>query len=189
MSNAYFNTNYYPSSLFLFGLSYDARRLLRTWETRALADSLFDYNLRQGWRANFAVQPTSMTRFAVDGGWQGQKNSPDVYSSGISASAANFIYGFSLNARLSYFGNSVSSGYYPAFDLSRNFIGVVYARLGGGAYVYRMGNSGSSQTNPWERLRLVINLARRFHLSSTLESYHGQTMRFVRGFVDLGLIF
>jgi hypothetical protein len=186
MSNAYFNASYYPSPLLSFGLSYDARRLLRTWETRALADSLFDQNLRQGWRANFSVQPTSMTRFAIDGGWQGQKSSPDVYSAGISASATNFLHGFSLHARLSYFGNSISSGYYPALDLSSNFFGVVYATLGGGAYVYRMGNSGPSQTNPWERLRLDFNLARRFYLSSTLENYHGETMRFLRGFADLG---
>jgi hypothetical protein len=186
MSNAYFNTSYYPTSLLSFGLSYDARRLLRTWDTRALADSLFDQSLRQGWRANIAVQPTSMTRFALDGGWQGQQNSPDVYSAGLSASATNFLYGLSLNARFSYFGNSASSGYYPALDLSRSFFGVVYATVGGGAYVYRNGNGGPSQTNPWERLRLDFNLARRFYLSSTLENYHGDSMRFVRGFADLG---
>lgn len=186
MSNAYFNTSYYPSALLSFGLSYDARRLLRTWETRTLADSLFDQNLRQGWRANIAVQPTTMTRFAIDGGWQGQKNSPEVYSAGISASATNFVYGLSLNVRLSYFGNSLSSGYYPSLDLSRSFFGVVYATLGGGAYVYRVGNGMPSQTNPWERIRLDFNLARRFYLSSTFENYHGDTMRFVRGFADLG---
>ena len=127
-----------------------------------------------------------MTRFAIDGGWQGQKNSPAVYSAGISASATSFLYGLSFNARLSYFGNSLSSGYYPALDLSRSFFGVVYATLGGGAYVYRVGNGISSQTNPWERIRLDFNLARRFYLSSTLENYHGDTMRFVRGFADLG---
>jgi hypothetical protein len=68
----------------------------------------------------------------------------------------------SLNGWISYFGNALSFGYYPAFDVSRSFFGVIYVTVGGGAYIYRMGNGGKSQSNPWERLRLDINLARRF---------------------------
>lgn len=184
LSNAYLNASYFPSSCASFGVSYDARRLLRTWETRTLVDSLFDQSLRQGWRANVAWQPATVMRFTLEGGWQGQKNSPDVYSAGVTAQAFSF-FGLNLSARFSYFGNAVSSGYYPAIDLARSFFGVLYATAGGGAYVYRLANGAKSQ-NPWERLRLDFNLARRFYLSTTIENFHGGAMQFRRGFADLG---
>jgi hypothetical protein len=187
LSNTYFNAGYYPQSWISFGVSYDARRLIRTWETRSIADSLFDQALRQGWRANVSLQPTTLLRFTVDGGLQQYKGTPNVYSAGISASAWNLLRtGVGLSARLSYFGNALSAGYYPAVDLSRSFFTIIYATVGGGAYLYRMENTGPSQHNPWERLRLDINLARRFFLSGTFENFHGNTMRFVRGFADLG---
>lgn len=187
LSNTYFNASYYPRSTISFGLSYDARRLLRTWEMRALADSLFDQALRQGWRANVSLQPTALLRLTLDGGLQQYKGTPNVYSAGVAANLWNVMHsGVGLNARLSYFGNSLSAGLYPALEASRSFFGRVYATVGGGAYWYRMGNGAPSQYNPWERLRLDLNLSRRFFLSGTFENFHGDTMNFGRGFVDLG---
>jgi hypothetical protein len=187
LSNTYSNASYYPRSWISFGLSYDARRLIRTWEMRALADSLFDQALRQGWRANVSLQPTALTRLTLDGGLQQYKGTPNVYSAGVSASTWNLLRsGVGLSARLSYFGNSLSAGFYPALEVSRSFFGLVYATVGGGAYLYRQGNGGPSQKNPWERVRLDINLTRRFFLSGTFENFHGDTMNFGRGFADLG---
>jgi hypothetical protein len=187
LSNAYFNTSYYPRTWISFGVSYDARRLVRTWETQSIADSLFDRALRQGWRANLTLQPAALTRITLDGSLQKHRDTPDVYSASIFAGVSNLRRsGVGISTRLSYFGNSLSAGYYPALEVSRNFFGVVYATLGGGAYLYRMGSEGKTQSNPWERLRLDINLTRRFFLSSTFENFHGNTMNFVRGFVDLG---
>lgn len=187
MSNAYFSASYYPASRFSCGLSYDTRRLIRTWETRTLADSLFDQNLRQGWRANVALQPNALVRFALDGGWQGQNEASAIYSAGASAQCSNlWRSGVSVSARFSYFGNAQAAGYYPALDVTRGFGGIVYATLGAGTYLYRNGNANTKQANPWERLRLDFNLSRRFYLSSTVENFHGDTMRFVRGFADLG---
>lgn len=186
LSNAYFNAVYYPRSALSLGLSYDARRLLRTFETQALADSLFDRALRQGWRVNVSLQPTALTRFTLDGGLQTHASMPAVYSAGASATLSNLARSnIAVNARLSYFGNALSAGYYPSLDLARSFWGRVYATVGGGAYVYRMDNA-SAQVNPWERVRLDLNLMRRFFFSGTLENFHGDTMNFVRGFVDLG---
>ncbi|MDZ7359383.1 MAG: hypothetical protein ONB46_01475 [candidate division KSB1 bacterium] len=190
LNNAYFNASYYPQSWISFGVSYDARRLIRTWETRSIADSLFDQALRQGWRASINLQPTALLRLTFDGGLQQHKGTPHVYSAGVSASGWNLLRsGLGLSARFSYFGNSFFSGYYPALEVSRSFLGVFYVTIGGGAYLYQMGNDGQSQSNPWERLRLDVNLTRSFFLSSTVENFHGDTMKFVRGFVDLGLRF
>lgn len=187
LNNAYFSASYFPGSRFSCGLSYDARRPLRTWETRTLADSLFDQSLRQGWRANVAYQPNGLLRFALDGGWQGQKETRDVYSAGVSAQVSNlWRSGVSVSTRFSYFGNGSSAGYYPALDVARSFGGFVYATVGAGTYLYRMESAGVAQANPWERVRLDFNLARRFYLSSTVENFHGDTMRFARGFADLG---
>ena len=187
LSNAYFNATYYPRGWISFGASYDARHLIRTWETRSIADSLFDQALRQGWRASVNLQPSALTRFTIDGGLQTHRNTPAVYSVGASANVWNLLRsGVGLSARFSYFGNVVSAGYYPALDLSRSFFSVIYATVGGGAYVYRMGNGGQAQFNPWERLRLDVNLTRKFFLSGTFENFHGDTMKFVRGFVDVG---
>jgi hypothetical protein len=190
LSNAYFNATYYPRPSISFGASYDARRLVRTWETHSIVDSLFDQALRQGWRASVAFQPTALVRLALDGGLQKQKGMPNGYSANVSANVANlWRSGIGINARLSYFSSGLSAGYYPGLDLSRSFFGVIYATLGGGAYIYRMGNGAPAQSNPWERLRLDANLTRRFCLSSTIENFHGDTMKFARGFVDLGLRF
>ena len=117
LSNTYFNATYYPSAKISLNVSYDARRLIRTWETKTIADSLFDQSLRQGWRASVSLQPSVLTRLAFDGGWQGQKNSPDVFSAGISASTANLLRsGASLSGRVSYFGipSSVSMQRVPS---------------------------------------------------------------------------
>ncbi|MCG3120717.1 MAG: hypothetical protein ALAOOOJD_03545 [bacterium] len=187
LSNTYFNASYYPQPSISFGLSYDARRLIRTWEMRSLADSLFDQALRQGWRANVSLQPSALMRLTLDGGLQQYKGTPNVYSAGVSANLWNVLRsGVGFNARFSYFGNSLSAGFYPALEVSRSFFGRVYATVGGGAYWYRMGNGGPSQNNPWERVRLDINLTRRFFLSGTFENFHGDTMNFGRGFADLG---
>jgi hypothetical protein len=187
LSNAYFNATYYPRPSISFGASYDARRLVRTWETHSIVDSLFDQALRQGWRASVALQPTALVRLALDGGLQKQKGMPNGYSANISANVSNIgRSGVGINARLSYFSSGFSAGYYPGLDLSRSFFGMIYATLGGGAYIYRMGNGAPAQSNPWERLRLDANLTRRFFMSSTIENFHGDTMKFVRGFVDFG---
>ncbi len=187
LSNAYFNATYYPHPSISLGASYDARRLVRTWETHSIVDSLFDQALRQGWRASVALQPTALVRLALDGGLQKQKGMPNGYSANISANVSNLWHsGVGINTRVSYFSSGLSTGYYPGLDLSRSFVGVIYATLGGGVYIYRMGNGAPTQSNPWERFRLDVNLTRRFFLSSTIENFHGDTMKFVRGFVDLG---
>jgi hypothetical protein len=186
LSNIYFNATYYPRTWISVNASYDARRLIRSWETRSLADSLFDQSLRQGWRMSLGLQPTALARISVDGGWQGVKDAPDVYSAGLAATVSNLWRGVGISGRLSFFGNALSAGYYPAVDVSRSFFGVVNATLGGGAYIYRTGSGGTKQSNPWERLRLDVNLTRRFFLSGTFENFHGDTMNFLRGFADLG---
>ncbi|MDZ7344468.1 MAG: hypothetical protein ONA90_08125, partial [candidate division KSB1 bacterium] len=187
LSSAYFNAVYYPRHWISAGITYDARRLVRTWETRSIADSLFDQAPRQGWRASLTLQPSALSRLTLDGGLQTHKGTPNVYSAGISASQANLLRsGVSLSARLYYFGNALSNGYYPALDMTRSLFGVAYATIGGGAYIYRTDNGGKTQYNPWERLRLDLNLTRRFFFSSTVENFHGETMNFMRGFFDVG---
>jgi len=187
LSNASINVTYSPSSWLTLGGSYDTRRLVRSWETRSLADSLFDDALRQGWRVSVSLQPSPFTRFAIDGGLQRHKDSPDVYSMGLLASVSNPLHtGMGISTRLSYFGNSLFAGYYPALDLCRNFFGLVYATVGTGAYVYRMEGKAKPKFNPWERLRLDINLTRSFFLSGTLENFHGDSMKYLRGFVEFG---
>jgi hypothetical protein len=187
LSNAYFNAYYYPHGSLSFGVSYDTRRLIRTWETHALADSLFDRALRQGRRASVSLQPSALTRFTIDGGLQQSKNSPNVYSAGLFGSVSNLLNrGVGVSARFSYFGNALSSGYYPSLDVSRSLFGVLYLTLGGGAYIYRTQNANAAQVNPWERLRLDLTLTRRFFFSATGENFHGETMKFVRAFGDLG---
>lgn len=187
LSNAYFNAGYYPRAWISFGASYDARRPVRTWETRSIADSLIDQNLQQGWRGSVSLLPTALTRITFDAGWQDQKDSPDVYSAGISFSASNLLHSnVGINARLAFFGNSRSASYYPALELSRSFGGVIYVTAGGSAFLYQMQNQTSAQINPWERVRLEVNLMHRLSLGAIAENFHGDTMKFLRGFVDLG---
>jgi hypothetical protein len=49
--------------------------------------------------------------------------------------------------------------------------------------------STSQQSNLWERLRLDYNFTSRLFCSGTFENFHGDTMKFIRGFLDLGVRF
>jgi len=182
-------TYYWPHALSAY-LSYDARRNVRTWETHDIADSLFDNLLRKGVHLGVNVQPLPSTRVSVDGGLRTSPNAENVYSGSIAITQSNILRsGVTFNGRMSYYGNSLSKGYYPNADVSWQLFRRLQCGLSAGAYIYSFGQPARRQTNPWERLRLDVNLSRLLFFSGTVENYNGDTMKFFRGFVDLGVRF
>jgi len=188
-SDLFFNATYYVQPSLSFSLAYDARKNIRTWETHNLADSLFDDALRQGVHLGAQMQPFSTLRLSVNGGMRTTANRENVYSGSLAVTQSNLLSsGIGLSGRLSYYGNSSSTGYYPGADISWRLFHRVNGSVGMGAYVYDS-PALQKQTNLWERLRVDVNLTHRWHFSSTFENFHGDSMNFIRAFLDLGLRF
>lgn len=184
------NATYYWRPSISFNAAYDARKNVRTWENHNIADSLFDNSLRRGLHLGAHVQPLPTLRLSLDGGVRTNANSENVYSGSIAVTQSNlWAKGFGISGRMSYYGNSVSRGYYPSADVSWQFFHRLHCSVSGGAYIYSFSQPKRRQTNPWERVRLDFNLTRQLYFSSTFENFHGDSMKFIRAFVDAGVRF
>ncbi len=187
-SDLFLNATYYAQQSLSFNVAYDARKNIRTWESHNLADSLFDDALRQGLHVGAQIQPLPTLRISVNGGLRTAANSENVYSGSLAVTQSNlFSTGVGLSGRFSYYGNSLSKGYYPSADLSWRLFHRLNGSIGAGAYIYE--RESMQQTNLWERLRLDINLTNRLYCSGTFENFHGDSMKFIRAFLDMGVRF
>lgn len=188
ISDFFLNATYYWRPSISFNAAYDARKNIRTWETHNIADSLFDNSLRRGLHLGAQVQPLPTLRLSLDGGVRTNANSENVYSGSVAVTQSNlWAKGFGISGRMSYYGNSLSRGYYPSADVSWQFFRRVHCSVSGGAYIYFFSQPKRRQTNPWERLRLDFNVTRQLYFSSTFENFHGDSMKFIRAFVDMGI--
>jgi hypothetical protein len=188
ISDLFLNATYYAQPSLSFNIAYDARKNIRTWESHNIADSLFDDALRQGLHVGAQIQPLPTLRISVNGGLRTAANSENVYSGSLAVTQSNlFSTGIGLSGRFSYYGNSLSKGYYPSADISWRLLHRLNGSIGAGAYIYQ--RQPMQQTNLWERLRLDFNLTNRVYCSGTFENFHGDSMKFIRAFIDMGVRF
>jgi hypothetical protein len=184
----FLNGTYYVQPSLSFNISYDARKLVRTWETHSLADSLFDDALRRGLHVGVQLRPMQSLNISINAGMRTSSNNENVYSGGLAVTQSNFLSsGLGISGRLSYYGNSLSKGYYPGADVTWRLFNRLHGSIGAGAYIYDM--PASNRTNLWERLRLDFNFTSRLFCSGTFENFHGDSMKFIRAFFDMGVRF
>jgi len=75
LTSIYLNLYYNPIRELSFSLSYDARRNVVYYETyKSFIDSLFENEIRQGYRLNILVRPVNKLTVSLNGGYRFQKN-------------------------------------------------------------------------------------------------------------------
>ncbi len=75
LTSIYLNLYYNPIRELSFSLSYDARRNVVYYETyKSFIDSLFENEIRQGYRLSVLVRPFNKLTLSLNGGYRFQKN-------------------------------------------------------------------------------------------------------------------
>lgn len=100
---------------------YDGREPVRTWETRALPDSLFTDAARTGWRAGASLRGTGGFGLDVSGGVRHEKGSGEDVSSwqALARVPGRALGGFDLSLTVRGFDGPWLSGWSPGARLSR----------------------------------------------------------------------
>jgi hypothetical protein len=152
MSNLFLSASYAPWKSVNFTLSYDARKQLRTFETRSIPDSLFDEAMRRGLRGGITIRLASTISLTGNAGVRfGRDGLGNTMSAG---SALNFRRFFgtraSLSTRLSYFSTMFSSAYRPNVYVSLPVMRKIRTYISVGGYLYDTG--GRTTKNWWSEL-------------------------------------
>ncbi len=195
----YNNSNITLTSLFLsgqwkatewlmVGILYDNRRNYLTYETRTLADSLFDESLRQGLRGNLTlILPQN---YRIFGNFGIRKMKTDVestisYAGGVSKT--NLIW---RGSRIFLNGSGFSSFYTHGLNYSvmfgQLFMNGIQVDLGIGGYQYDLKTSQTKRHNQWSRFQLWTNLPYHFYFSGQYEYDWGDEINGNRILLEIG---
>jgi hypothetical protein len=190
-------TNLYLSARGKFGkrltatLSYDNRKNYWTFETRSLADSLFDNVLRQGLRTDLAYRlGATSTVFSNLGYHKRSTDSRATYSGGVGFNKSNFILAKQyLNLQLAGFSGPLTGGYNLSVTLGRYLWAGNMFSLGYAAYVYKLNGGNVGRLNQAIQTNGQFNLTRRVYLSGTFEYDTGRDTKGDRLIGELGYRF
>lgn len=191
LSNIFLSARYRFSRALSVGLSYDNRKNYWTYETRTMADSLFDDLLRRGIRGNVSLRlPYSLNVFSTVG-FRSREGDPEPtysYSGGINKS--NFIITrLFINLRGSGFSNPYSDGYSFDAKIGQYFMRANYLSIGFGNYSYNFSSTNLKRNNKWLRFEGQFQLVSRFYLSSQYEYGLGEDIDGHRLFAEIGYRF
>ncbi|MFH1502524.1 MAG: hypothetical protein ABIG03_05720 [Candidatus Eisenbacteria bacterium] len=169
-------------------LGYDRRTNYRTYETRSLAEGLFDDAFRQGYRA--AVSARLGKRVTLHGslGFR-EKESDRGLTTRYSAAlrGANVpARGVTVRARVAGYTNDLSNGFTPSVTLGRVFGRGHSMHVTYGAYYYDLALSHGSRLNQWTRVEAQVELPARFYLSTHYEYDWGDDAEGQRIFAEVG---
>jgi hypothetical protein len=190
LTNLYISGNYRLSDFVRANLSLDNRKNYWTYETRNIADTLFDNALRQGIRTNFDFHLKSGYYLNTGIGINKRKTDTGAtysYSAGLSKN--NFmIKQIFTNVQAAGFTNPNSSGLNSTFRIGRNFLRSDYASIGYGNYYYKI-KGGQSRLNQWLTLLDQIELTYRFYIFSQFEHNFGDDLKGNRVLAEIGYRF
>jgi hypothetical protein len=153
------------------GLSFDSRKNYWTFETRSLADSLFDDYIRRGLRADLIFRPGRTLSINTNFGYH--KRSADTrgtYSGGAGINMNNFFSARQfLNIQAAGFRSLFANGYNGSVTLGRylwagNMFSLVY-----GVYGYDFSGAGKSRLNRWIQANGRFDLVKKTYLLGAFE--------------------
>jgi hypothetical protein len=190
LTNLYISGNYRLAGWVRANLSLDNRKNYWTYETRNIADTLFDNALRQGIRTNFDFHLLGGYYFNAGIGANKRKTDTGAthsYSAGLSKN--NFmIKQVFFNTQIAGFTNPNSSGLNSSFRIGRNFLRADYLSIGYGNYYYKI-KGGQSRVNQWLSLLDQIELAYGFYIFSQYEYNFGDDLKGYRILAEVGYRF
>lgn len=168
-------------------LGYDDREPVRTWESRALPDSLFTNAGRTGWRAGIGWRGASGRNLSLwgslrdkdgDGGrvtsWNGRLFLPRLTSAALD-----------LRLAVRGFDGPYLSGWSPTVGLARSALTSLRLGLEGGYYVYSAGGSLPDRDNTWVTATVGWELAARWSTQAEYRRDWGDDIRGNRLFLEL----
>jgi hypothetical protein len=191
MTNLYLSARGKLSQKFSMGLSYDNRRNFWTYETRTLADSLFDNVLRQGARADITFRPArTISIFSNFGYHKRTTDSKATYSYGAGFNKNNlFSEKQYLNLQLSGFSSPFTGGYSLTLTLGRYLWAGNMVSLGYSAYAYNFSPGGISRLNQSIQTNGQFDITRKVYFAGTFEYDTGKDAKGERFIGELGYRF
>ncbi len=191
VTGLYLSGHYIVSPWLSAGINYDNRKNYYTYETRGMADSLFDDAQRQGLRGNIQIHFLQDYRLSAYIGIRKKANENKMtYAYGSTLRKQNFLlkhmYVF---GRINGFDSFFISGINPSARLGFRFkqghsIDITY-----GAYLYTLKTTQTAFANQWLRLNTRVTLPLRFYIGGYYQYDWGDTILGHRIFTDIGYYF
>ncbi len=164
LSSFYFSARLRISRSATTSLSYDNRKNHYSYETRSLADSLFDDAFRHGVRSTFSLRLNKTMRFYTNVGIRkrtSDKAATVSYSGSLNK--YNFIFRrLNLNLRFSGFSNLYARGFNPSVRLGKSFRQGHTLNVSYGNYNYILDSTNKNRFNQWMRIDALFEL--KYHL-------------------------
>jgi len=189
LSNLLLSARYNFTRNIGLSLGYDNRQNVYTYYTKTTPDTLFDDDLRQGYRAGVSFKLPMDIRLAFNGNYRTQENSDETslyYSAGVSFNDFLQTNSF-LNYRIAVYDNQYTSGMQNSIGISRYFVrrlnlGVT---IGQNLYTYSLYNQ--DLTDNWLRFNGSYYFNRTFYASGSLEIFRGDNTNSNRIYIDFGV--
>lgn len=172
-------------------LSYDNRTNYYSYETRTLADSLFDDAMRQGLRSNISLKLSySMRLYANVGVRKKESDNTATVSYYGGFNKSNFLLRqMYLNLRFSGFSNLYAKGFNPSVRLGKSFRFGHSLNMSYGNYKYTLDISNQSRMNQWIRLDGTFEMKYNFFFSGEVSYNWGDDSSDHRILTELGYRF
>lgn len=191
LTNFLFNLRYCPTSAVAVTASYDNRIPYRTYETRNIADSLFDTSLQQGYRLGIDVRLPWAMQADVEGGLRTRRlDRSSTRTASVGLSTRNLldkkVY---LGGRVAAFTGKFGKGYQPTAMISRMFWSRVTLGVQIGWDVYDLKSLNQKVSSNWQRASVDWTVNRFLYSSVNYELYRGDNMSGNRYYAEMGCRF
>ena len=188
LDNLLVNARYAPRRLIAFTAGYDHRTPFRTWETRTLADSLFDDAAQQGYRAGVDLRlPWALRADARATLRTRQSETQRAHTLSLGLGTHNLLgRQIALDGRINRYVNRFTTGHQVMLSLSRAVLPGWTAGAQIGRDTYDLEQAPRSYTSRWLRLSSDVSLSRHVYGSAYAELYRGEPFAGTRGFLELG---
>jgi hypothetical protein len=189
-------TNFYVSARQRFGritagVSYDTRKRYRDYDTRTVADSLFDDLARRGLKATMNLKAPAGINVGTSYGMrtrEGESHTSNSYS--LRVSKGNFTrLGIRLDFQLTGFSNRYSDGLKLSYGGSRYFRNGHRLSIGYGVYRYMYKSIEESRSSRWFEGGLSFRLSRTLIFSGDFKRSVGDDINGLTVLADIAYIF
>ena len=191
LSNLYLSGRYRFSNSLTAGISYDNRKTYLTYETKSIAEELFDAAQRQGLRTNLSITFPQKIRLSANFGLRKKENESETtysYNSSISKSDL-LIKNLRGNLSFSGFSNLYTNGYNPSLRLTQYLNAGHSFGISGGSYLYALNEGNEKRSNNWAGIESYIYLLKRIFLMTNYEYNWGDDSEGHRILAEIGYRF
>ncbi len=187
LSSGALSARYRLSRQVSVNLGYDDREPVRTWETRALPDSLFTDAGRKGWRGGLTWRHgAGIDADAAAGVRREDGTGEETKSWAVSVRLSErLLRHVRLSARMRGFDGPWLSGTSPSLRLDRRVGSGLRLHLEGGHFAYRGKVVDTTRDNTWAELGAGLDLAAGWDAQATLRRDWGDDIAGYRLYLDL----